>query len=151
MWFWLNFCVFKMWGRYETVRQNIQENKYNKTLLYQEMGASRSTGFLISNDRAGAHCSSLNPGVTLTRVLPLCKCKFEWKNIYINTDISCTGAAGTSSLKKKKPHTLHVLTCPDLCWYAVQECNLSTHKNEGGKLSHPCVRTFLFKHTLFWK
>lgn len=39
---------------------------------YLVMGASRSTGFFISNDRAGAHCSSLKPGDTLTRVLPLC-------------------------------------------------------------------------------
>lgn len=39
---------------------------------YLVMGASKSTGFFISNDRAGAHCSSLKPGDTLTRVLPLC-------------------------------------------------------------------------------
>lgn len=69
----------------DSQRKHPEKKKYNKTSLYQEMGASRSTGFFISNDRAGAHCSSLNPGVTFTRVLPLCKCKFERKNIYVNT------------------------------------------------------------------
>lgn len=52
----------------------------------------------------------------------------------------------------KKSITLHAQTCPDLCWYAVQECNMCTHKNEGGKAQSPLgAHLHLFCYTSCFK
>lgn len=54
--------------------------------VYLVIGASRSTGFFISTPRAGAHCSSLYPGVTFTRTLPLrTHTNKEKSELYIKT------------------------------------------------------------------